>query len=43
MNNLFSEIFFIDFYGFFGCKITALRIAVFKIEETTINKFPQKN
>ena len=27
---------------FFGCKISVLCIAVFKIEETPINKFPQK-
>ena len=27
---------------FVGCKISVLRIAVFKIEETPINKFPQK-
>ena len=41
MNNFFSELFFIYFYVFFGCKISVLHIAVFKIEETPINKFPQ--
>ena len=31
-----------DFYRFFGCKISVLCIAVLKIEETPNNKFPQK-